>query len=94
MVNEELMGAGCMARPVSRCRSTGRRQHKKAPGAGPLVHKGHLDRGEDVKSRSCTHNDVFQSCGRFSSAGSLALKEAVGGVPIRRQRDRDQRWSL
>ena len=94
MVNEELMGpAAWLARSAGAVRldSVGT---KKPRAPGPLVHKGHLDRGEDVKSRSCTHNDVFQSCGRFSSAGSLALKEAVGGVPIRRQRDRDQRWSL
>jgi hypothetical protein len=66
-----------MARPVSRCRSTGQRRHKKRPRApGPLVHKGHLDRGEDVKSRSCTHNvstgDVFQYCSRFSSLATFA----------------------
>ena len=40
MVNEELMGAGCMARPVSRCRSTGQRRHKKAPGAGAVITQG------------------------------------------------------
>jgi hypothetical protein len=59
--------------------------------------RGHFFRAGDdqpIGSDSQRGGRRFRRSPFVSSSGSLALNEAVRGVPIKRRRDRDQRWSL